>query len=150
MSRMMGNCAPRNAVLNSWPSQGEFGRTLSGHPIYLKAKARGDNSMSEKRESPEGVYGAVLQDLHDKAKAELPEAQFPAVEPHTRCHNASGQRRPEQTIRVSWSVPSAWRAMASEAIQGDEWDAYVMLETFNTNGTRDGLPGASPTATESS
>jgi len=80
---------------------------LSGHPIYLKAKARGENSMSEKRESLEGVYGAVLQDLRDMAKAGLPEAQFPAVEPHTRCHNASGQRRPEQAIKLAWSVPSA-------------------------------------------
>jgi hypothetical protein len=123
---------------------------LSGHPIYLKAKARGDNSMSEKRETLEGVYGAVLQDLRDQAKAGLPEAQSPAAEPHTRCHNALGQRRPEQPTRVSWSVPSAWRAMANEAIHGDEWAAYVVLETFSTTGTRDGLPGASPMATESS
>ena len=71
-----------------------------GHLVYLKAKAGGDNSMSEKRESLEGVYGAVLQDLRDMAKAGLPEAQFPAVEPHTRCHNASGQRRPEQTLPI--------------------------------------------------
>ena len=105
--------------------------------------------MSEKRESPEGVYSAVLQDLRDMAKAGLPEAQSPAVEPHTRCHNASEQRRPEQTIKVSWSVSSAWRAMANEAIQGDEWAAYVTLETFSTTGTRDGLPDASPRATES-
>ena len=106
-SRMSREGAPRHAVLNSWPNQGEFGRILSGHPIYLKAKARGENSMSEKRESLEGVYGAVLQDLRDRAKAGLPEAQFPAVEPHTRCHNASGQRRPEQAIKLAWSVPSA-------------------------------------------
>ena len=39
--------------------------------------------------------------------------------------------------------------MPSEGIQGDEWDAYVTLDTFNTNGTRDGLPGASPKVTES-
>jgi hypothetical protein len=39
--------------------------------------------------------------------------------------------------------------MGSEPIQGDEWDAYVMLDTFSTNGTRDGLTGASPTVTES-
>jgi hypothetical protein len=146
---MTRKCAPRDAVLNSWHSQGEFGRILSGHPIYLKAKARGDNSMSEKRESLEGVYGAVLQDLRDRAKAGLPEAQSPAVEPHTRCDNALEQRRPEQAIRLAWSVPSAWRAMASEAIEGDEWAAYVALGTFSTTGTRDGLPDASPRATES-
>ena len=39
--------------------------------------------------------------------------------------------------------------MASEAIEGDEWGAYVALETFSATGTRDGLKGASPRATES-
>ena len=39
--------------------------------------------------------------------------------------------------------------MKSDFIEGDEWDAYVALETFSTTGTRDGLPGASPRATES-
>ena len=40
--------------------------------------------------------------------------------------------------------------MKNAFIEGDEWDAYVTLDTFSTHGTRDGLPGASPTATESS
>ena len=40
--------------------------------------------------------------------------------------------------------------MENDSIQGDEWDAYVTLDTFNTHGTRDGLTGASPTVTESS
>ena len=40
--------------------------------------------------------------------------------------------------------------MKNDFIEGDEWDAYVALDTFNTNGTRDGLTGASPTVTESS
>ena len=39
--------------------------------------------------------------------------------------------------------------MASEAIEGDEWGAYVTLDTFSTNGTRDRLTDASPKATES-
>ena len=39
--------------------------------------------------------------------------------------------------------------MANEAIQGDEWGAYVTLDTFNTSGTRDRLRDASPKATES-
>jgi hypothetical protein len=39
--------------------------------------------------------------------------------------------------------------MDNEFIQGDEWGAYVTLDTFNTNGTRDGLTGASPMVTES-
>jgi hypothetical protein len=44
--------------------------------------------MPEKRESLEGVYGAVPQGPRDKAKATLPEPQFPAVEVHTRCYSA--------------------------------------------------------------
>ena len=39
--------------------------------------------------------------------------------------------------------------MKNDFIQGDEWDAYVTLDTFNTNGTWDGLTGASPMVTES-
>jgi hypothetical protein len=48
------------------------------------------------------------------------------------------------------SATSAGRAMGSEPIEGDEWDAYLTLATFSTNGTRDGLPDASPMVTESS
>ena len=61
---------------------------LLGHPIDLKAKAGGEKSMPEKRESPEGAYGAVPQDPRDRAKATLSESQSPVVEPHTRCYNA--------------------------------------------------------------
>ena len=40
--------------------------------------------------------------------------------------------------------------MENDSIQGEEWDAYVTLDTFSINGTRDGLPDASPKVTESS
>jgi len=39
--------------------------------------------------------------------------------------------------------------MGSDPIEGDEWDAYVTLETFSTTGTRDGLQDSSPKVTES-
>ena len=39
--------------------------------------------------------------------------------------------------------------MENDSIEGDEWDTYVTLDTFSTNGTRDRLPDASLTATES-
>ena len=58
-----------------------------GHRVYLKAKARGDNSMPEKREPLEDAEGAVPQDPRDRAKAGLPESQSPAVQPHTRCYS---------------------------------------------------------------
>ena len=38
--------------------------------------------------------------------------------------------------------------MPNEGIQGDEWGAYVVLETFLGDGTRDGLSDASPKVTE--
>ncbi len=39
--------------------------------------------MSEKRESLEGVYGAVPHDPRERVKAGLPEPPSPVVEPHT-------------------------------------------------------------------
>jgi hypothetical protein len=39
--------------------------------------------------------------------------------------------------------------MKNDLIEGDGWDAYVALDSFNTNGTWDGLSGASPRVTES-
>jgi hypothetical protein len=45
--------------------------------------------------------------------------------------------------------PPTGKAMASEAIEGDEWGAYVTLDTFSTTGTWDRLTDASPRATES-
>ena len=63
-----------------------------GHRVDLKAKARGEKSMPEKREPPEGADGAVSQDPRDRAKARLPESQSPAVQPHTRCDSALAQR----------------------------------------------------------
>ena len=50
---------------------------LLGHPIDLKAKAGGEKSMSEKRESLEDAEGVVPQDPRDKAKAILLQTQSP-------------------------------------------------------------------------
>jgi hypothetical protein len=50
-----------------------------GHRVHLKAKARGDNSMPEKREPLEDAEGAGPQDPRNRAKAVLPESQSPAV-----------------------------------------------------------------------
>src|SRR5207302_6432883 len=49
-------------------------RETPGSSTYLRAKAGGDKSMSEKRESLEGVYDAVPQDPRDMVKATLPES----------------------------------------------------------------------------
>jgi hypothetical protein len=65
-----------------------------GHLVYLKAKVGGDNSMPEKREPLEDAEGAVPQDPHDRAKAELPESETPAVQPRTRCDSAYNAASP--------------------------------------------------------
>ena len=80
-----------------------------GHLVDLKVKAGGEKSMPEKRESPEGVYGAVPRGPRDKTKAIQPESQSPVVEPHTRCYSAYIAVPQEPIVRVSRSAPSAWR-----------------------------------------
>jgi hypothetical protein len=123
---------------------------LLGHPIDLKAKAGGEKSMSEKRGSLEDAEGAVPQGPRDRAKAALPESQSPAVQ---ESHSLLQRLQRSATRGRSYSFrdrpPPTGGAMKNDFIEGDERDAYVALETFSTNGTRDGLPDASPMVTES-
>ena len=65
--------------------------------------------MPEKRESSEGVYGAVPRGPRAKAKAILPESQSPVVETHTHCYSAWIAAPQERIVRLSRSTPSAWR-----------------------------------------
>ena len=67
---------------------------LLGHLVDLKAKAGGEKSMPEKRETLEDAEGAVPQDPRDRAKAALPESQSPAVQPHTRCYSVCNAAPP--------------------------------------------------------
>ncbi len=97
---------------------------LLGHPIDLKAKAGGENSMSEKRESLGGAEGAVPQDPRDRAKAALPESQSPAVQ---RTHSLLRRLKRSATRGRSyyfrdWPPPTG-RAMKNDFIEGDEWGA---------------------------
>jgi hypothetical protein len=80
--------APRDAVLDPWCSQERFGGRPLGHLTDLKAKAGGEKSMSEKRETSGGADDAVLQGPRDGAKAAWLEPQSPGVEPHTHRHSA--------------------------------------------------------------
>jgi len=123
---------------------------LLGHLAYPRAKAGGDNSMPEKREPLEDAEGAVPQDPRDRAKAALPESQSPAVE---HAHPLLRRLKHSATRGGSFSFrdrpPPTGGAMKNDFIEGDEWGASVTLDTFSTNGTWDGLTGASPTVTES-
>jgi hypothetical protein len=98
LSRVQGNCAPRNARLNLWRSQKKLGEMLLGHPIYLKMKVGGEKSISEKRESLEDAEGVVLRGPCDMAKAKLPESQSPVVE--TACSSLQ---------RLRAMLPGAYR-----------------------------------------
>ena len=104
--------------------------------------------MSEKRGASEDAYDTALQGPRDMAKATLPKSQSPAVEPHTHRHRVYGRCCQERPVPVSRVVLSAWQAIESDSIQGDEWGAYVALDTCSTTGTRDRLRGASPRVTE--
>jgi hypothetical protein len=81
-------------VLNPWHIQEELGGTFLGHRVYLKAKARGDKSMPEKRGSLEDAKGIAPQGPRDKAKAGLLEPQSPAVPTHTRRYGVSNAALP--------------------------------------------------------
>jgi hypothetical protein len=143
--------APRNAVLNPCPSQEKFGGILLGQPINLKAKARGDKSMSEKRETVEDAEGVVSQGPCDMVNSWI---ACPPISSggtrHTHRYSVSERCCQEQIVHVSRSVASAWQTMHSEGIAGDEWGTYVARVTFSINGTRDRLRDASPKVTESS
>src|SRR5438874_13135904 len=80
-------CAAGRGAASLTQSRG-VRRETPGSSTYLTAKARGDKSMSEKREAREGVYRVVLQDPRDRVRAALPEPQSPAVELHTRRDHA--------------------------------------------------------------
>jgi hypothetical protein len=59
----------------------------SGSMAYPAAKAKRDCSMPLKREAPEDVYGAVLQDPRAMVTARLPEPQPPAMQAYIPRHN---------------------------------------------------------------
>ena len=67
---------------------------------------------------------------------------------HSLVARLSTQRPGEPWISLSSVVRSAPGAMPSEGIQGHEWGAYVVLDTFLRDGTWDGLRGASLKGTE--
>lgn len=83
------------------------------------------------------------------SRLDLLEAQFPAI---SNCRSAG-------TAPVTGGAPCLGlvtrpghlprrAAPPDEGGQGDEWAAYVALDTYSEDVPRDGLRGASPTATE--
>ena len=138
-------------MLNTWHSQEELGGLFLGHRVYLKAKARGEKSMLEKRGLLEDAKGTAPRGPPDRAKATLPEPQSPAGECRTLAATASQRGATgSRPFDFCGLLPPSGKAMTNEVIEGDEWGAYVRLDTFSTTGTWDGLKDASPRVTESS
>ena len=52
---------------------------LLGHRVDLRAKAGGEKSMPEKRETLEDAEGAVLRDPRDMVRATLPKLKEPVM-----------------------------------------------------------------------
>ena len=106
--------------------------------------------MSEKRGPLEGAEGVVPRDPRDRAKAALPESQSPAVEDaHPLLQRLERSATRGRSFAFRDRPPPTGGAMKNDFIEGDEWGASVALDTFNADGTRDGLTGASPKVTES-
>ena len=105
---MPGNCAPRDAVLNPCHRQERIGGRPLGHPIHLKAKARGDKSMSEKQGVAEDAYDTALQGPCDRGKATLPEscATSPVARSSLQRREVRKRRPPghptHRTAKASW------------------------------------------------
>ena len=105
--------------------------------------------MPGKRWPSGGVQGGVPQDPRDMAKAGLLEAQSPAVNVRTLRNDAWNRCRVVPRHEpVGSGQPPRCGAPPSEGGQGDEWAAYVALDTYDEDVPRDRLRGASPTATE--
>ena len=105
--------------------------------------------MLIKRGVTEDVYGAALQRLSDRAKAGLPELQCPGAEPSRSSvarlyadaldSHRSGFRRWYALVGSRWRM-TPFKGMSAEP---------TSLSSFRSDGTWDGLRGASPKATES-
>ena len=102
--------------------------------------------MPEKREVLEHAEGTDPQDPCDMAKAGLLASESPEVHTHTHGSSVYQRCRRETVVHVSQPEPSPRRSMGNDPIQGDEEDAYVALDTFNADGTRDRLRDESPSA----
>jgi hypothetical protein len=82
------------------------------------------------------------------AKAGLPAPQFPGMEVSILRHHVLERSYRIRTVVKAPSGMTIRQTVASEATQGNERGAYVALDTSISQGKRDRLRGASPTATE--
>jgi len=116
---------------------------------YLDPKGGRDRSMLLKRGGAEDVYAPALQRLSDRAKAELPEPQCPGVEcAHSSVARLHADARESQRFHFRrWYalLTGRWLMKPLKGMSAEP----TSLSTFRSDGTWDGLRGASPKATES-
>ena len=105
--------------------------------------------MLVKRGMPEDVYGMALQRLNDRAKAGLPEPQCPGMEcapPSVARLHADACESPRLSFRRRYAlVDGRWLMKPFKGMSAEPTSLYP----FRSDGTWDGLRGASPKATES-
>ena len=116
---------------------------------YLTLKGGGDRSLLLTRGVAEDVYATALQRLSDRAKAGLPEPQCPGVEfAHpsvARLHADARESRRFNFCRRYALLVGRWLMKPFKGMSAEP----TLLYTFRSDGTWDGLRGASPRATES-
>ena len=116
---------------------------------YLDPKGGRDRSMLLKRRVAEDVYATAPLRLGDRAKAGLPEPQCPGGErSHPSVARLYADARDSSRItsrRGHALITGRWLMKPSKGMSAEP----TSLFTFCSDGTWDGLRGASPKATES-
>ena len=116
---------------------------------YLTLKGGGDRSLLLTRGVAEDVYATALQRLSDRAKAGLPEPQCPGVEfAHpsvARLYADARESRRFNFCRRYALLVGRWLMKPFKGMSAEPTSLYP----FRSDGTWDGLRGASPRATES-
>jgi hypothetical protein len=105
--------------------------------------------MLRKRGVAEDVYATALQRLSDRAKAGLPEPQCPGMEgshPSVARLYADAHESSRLTLRRGYALLAGrWLVKPLKGMSAEP----TSLCSFRSDGTWDGLRGASPKATES-
>ena len=105
--------------------------------------------MLRKRGGAEDVYVSALQRLSDTAKAALPEPQCPGMEcshPSVARLHADARKSLRSTSRRRYALLAGrWLMKPLKGMNAEPTSLY----SFRSDGTWDGLRGASPKATES-
>jgi hypothetical protein len=105
--------------------------------------------MLVKRGMTEDVYGMALQRLSDRAKAGLLEPQCPGMEyAHSSVARLYTDAPDSCQLTFRWQyalIKGRWPMRLFKDLSAEP----TSFSTFHSNGTWDGLRGASPKATES-